>query len=106
MERYFESTCHFYGFIAGHRRLTRRPYAWEMNLDPRLVRGSCSSLTSDGQGISDSHTDSPSPSLHGITLEVIEAAVQRTVQTLLSVGSLNSSRNVSLEIPDFNFGQG
>lgn len=68
--------------LGGHRRLARMPYPWEIELDPRLIRGSNSSLSTEG--------NQEDARVH-LTLDVIEAAVHRTVCRILSGSSVASS---------------
>nr|KAG5695395.1 hypothetical protein BaRGS_033608 [Batillaria attramentaria] len=75
-----------------HRRIARRSYPWEIELDPRLVRGSSSSISTDG---------TPEDRFQ-LTLGVIEAAVHRTVNRILSGSSVSSAGTRTHLEPSFS----
>lgn len=103
-------------YINGHRRLQRRPYPWAIELDPSLIHGSNTSLAPEDTFCnhdclrreaypwqieldaghirsrnSSSSTEGIQDNRFKLTMGVIEAAVHRTVQKLLSGSSSSSS---------------
>ncbi|XP_050419191.1 dentin sialophosphoprotein [Patella vulgata] len=71
------------GVINGHRRLSRHTYPWEINLDPDLTKGSsCSSMSPDEE------------EGRFRMSKYIHAAVNRSIQHILSQGSDTDSPEV------------